>query len=92
MEVRVIGSLTSGQQFYGTDTIKPTANYLKHLGSLAVRWLQTGYGKPDWCEGTGTNRDSFVNLLDFAGIDGGCLEAVGQRIKTSSKAYKTKQD
>ncbi|MHC4648485.1 MAG: hypothetical protein ACYTBJ_23750, partial [Planctomycetota bacterium] len=44
MEVTVVGSLSSGQQFYGTDTIKITTNFLKYLGTLASRWLEGGCG------------------------------------------------
>jgi hypothetical protein len=76
MVVRVVGSLTSGQQFYGTDTIKITSNYLKYLGTLASRWLQTGCGKPDWCSGLDLNQDSSVNFVDLALFDGCCIEVV----------------
>ncbi|MHC4499536.1 MAG: DUF1565 domain-containing protein, partial [Planctomycetota bacterium] len=40
IEVTVTGSFTSGQQFYGTDTIKITHNYLEYLGVLAAHWLE----------------------------------------------------
>jgi hypothetical protein len=76
MEVTVVGSLTSGQQFYGTDTIKITSNYLKYLGTLASRWLDTGCANPDWCSGLGLDQDSSVNFVDLALFDACCIEVV----------------
>ncbi|MHC4501237.1 MAG: choice-of-anchor Q domain-containing protein, partial [Planctomycetota bacterium] len=40
VEVTVTGSFMSGQQFYGTDTIKITHDYFKYLGVLAAHWLE----------------------------------------------------
>ncbi|MHC4659151.1 MAG: M26 family metallopeptidase [Planctomycetota bacterium] len=76
MEVRVVGLLTSGQQFYGTDTIKIVTNSLKYVASLASRWLEANCGKPDWCAGMDLNQDSKVNFLDYALFDGCCIEVV----------------
>jgi hypothetical protein len=76
MEVRVVSSLTSGQQFYGTDTIKITSNYLKYLGTLASRWLEAGCGKPDWCNGLDLDQDSEVDFADYALFDACCIEVV----------------
>jgi parallel beta-helix repeat protein len=78
MEVKVAGSLTSGRQFYGTDTIKITTNYLKYLGTLASRWLEAGCADPDWCTGLDLNHDSMVNLVDLALFDGCCIEVIRQ--------------
>ncbi len=75
-EVRVVGSLTSGQQFYGTDTIKITNNAFKHLGILSSRWLEAGCDKPDWCSGLDLNQDSLVNFIDLALFDTCCIEVV----------------
>ncbi|MHC4620806.1 MAG: right-handed parallel beta-helix repeat-containing protein [Planctomycetota bacterium] len=66
LEVTVAGSLTTGQLFCGTDTIKITANYLKYLADLAFHWLRTDCGKPDWCAGLDLDRNSIVNFVDFA--------------------------
>ena len=76
MEVTVAGSLTSGQQFYGTDTIKITTNYFEYLAVLASHWLEAGCGKPDWCGGADLDQDSLVNFSDFALFDGCCIEVV----------------
>ncbi|MHC4498919.1 MAG: right-handed parallel beta-helix repeat-containing protein [Planctomycetota bacterium] len=78
IEVTVTGSFTSGQQFYGTDTIKITHNYLEYLEVLAVHWLEAGCGKPDWCEGADLDEDSVVNFVDFALFDGCCIEVTGE--------------
>jgi predicted outer membrane repeat protein len=78
IEVTVVGSFTSGQQFYGTDTIKVTTSYLKHLGILASYWLEQECDKPDWCEGTDLDQDSVVDFVDLALFDGCCIEVVGE--------------
>jgi predicted outer membrane repeat protein len=78
MEVRVTGSLTTGQQFYGTDTIRITTNYLKYLGTLASRWLEAGCGKPDWCSGLDLDQNSAVDFVDYALFDGCCIEVIRQ--------------
>jgi hypothetical protein len=76
IEVMVIGSFTSGQQFFGTDTIKVTTNYFKHLGVLASYWLEAECDKPDWCEGADLDQDSGVDFVDLALYDGCCIEVV----------------
>jgi hypothetical protein len=76
MEVMVVGSLTSGQQFYGTDTIKITTNYFEYLAVLASHWLEADCGTPDWCGGADLDQDSLVNFVDFALFDGCCIEIV----------------
>jgi len=76
VEVRVVGWLISGQQFYWTDTTKITTNFLKHLGILASRWLDTGCGKPDWCGGCDLGRDSAVNFVDFTLFDGCYIKVI----------------
>ena len=76
MEVMVMGSLTSGQQFYGTDTIKITTDNLEYLSTLAAHWLEANCGKPDWCSGLDLNQDSAINFTDFALFDDCCIEVV----------------
>ncbi|MHC4213076.1 MAG: hypothetical protein ACYSWP_06865 [Planctomycetota bacterium] len=76
IEVRVVGSLTSAQQFYGTDTIKITNNAFKYLSILSSRWLETGCSKPDFCSDLDFNQDSVVNFSDFALFDGCFIEVV----------------
>ena len=75
-EVMVIGLLTSGQQFYGTDTIRITNNHIEYLAVLSSHWLQTDCGPPDWCNEADLNADSVVNFVDFAMLDGCCIEVV----------------
>ncbi|MHC4396915.1 MAG: hypothetical protein ACYS1A_14810 [Planctomycetota bacterium] len=69
VEVNVTGTLTTGQQFYGTDTIRITNNNLEYLTVLSSHWLRTDCGQPDWCSGADLNRDSVVNFVDFALLD-----------------------
>ncbi|MHC4621315.1 MAG: right-handed parallel beta-helix repeat-containing protein [Planctomycetota bacterium] len=75
-EVTVVGSFTTGQQFYGTETIRITTNYLKFLADLAFHWLQTDCGKPDWCGGVDLDQNSRVDFVDFALFDGCCIEVI----------------
>jgi hypothetical protein len=78
IEVTVVGSFTSGQQFFGTDTIKVTTSYFKHLGILAAYWLEQECDKPGWCEGADLDQDSVVDFVDLALFDGCCIEVVGE--------------
>ena len=74
--VVVIGRLTNGQYFYGTDTIRIKTNNLEYLAVLTSHWLEAGCVEPDWCEGADLNRDSVVDFIDFAFFDGCCLEFI----------------
>jgi hypothetical protein len=74
MEVRVVGSLTSGQQFYGTAAIKVIDKSWQTIESLASHWLRQDCGVPDWCDGLDLNRDSTVNFMDFAAFDACTIE------------------
>jgi len=74
VEVTVTGSLTTGQLFYGTDTISIASSYLKYLADLASYWLRGDCDKPDWCGGLDLDRNSVVNFVDFALSDGCCIE------------------
>jgi hypothetical protein len=76
VEVTVLGTLTSGRQFYGTDTIKIIDHHFECLAVFASYWLQTECGKPDWCGGFDLNEDSVVNFLDFAMFDACCIEII----------------
>jgi len=73
-EVTVIGRLTSGQYFCGSDTIRIINNKLGYVGALASYWLQADCGPPDWCGGLDVDQDSVVDWLDFAMSDGCCIE------------------
>lgn len=78
IEVTVTGAFVDGGQFYGTDTIRITSNYIEHLAGLASRWLEDDCDKPDWCDGLDINEDSVVNLVDFALLDGCFFEVVSE--------------
>ncbi len=75
-DIVVIAQLTTGQYFYGTDTIRIKTNNLKYLAVLTSHWLAGDCGEPDWCAGADLNRDSVVDFIDFAFFDGCCLEFI----------------
>ncbi|MHC4489528.1 MAG: GLUG motif-containing protein [Planctomycetota bacterium] len=52
----VAGFLTDGNIFLGTSKIR----------IMASCWLQGDCVHPSWCDGIDMNRDSLVNLLDYA--------------------------
>ena len=64
--ITVRGSFTSGQYFYGMDTIKLINNNFERLGLLSSQWLRADCSEPDWCEGADIDQDSEVNFNDFA--------------------------
>ncbi len=74
IEVRVIGSFTNGEYFYGTDTIRIVNGGLKYVAVLASHWLEAGCGAPDWCGGADADRDSAVDFVDFALFDDCCIK------------------
>ncbi len=74
IELKVTGSLTTGQQFYGTDIIKITDRAFEYLGLFVSYWLEADCIEPDWCGGADLNEDSVVNFLDFALLDRCCIE------------------
>jgi hypothetical protein len=78
VEVTVVGLLTTGQYFYGTDTIKIINKSLEYLGVLTSHWLEAGCGAPDWCGGVDLDHNSLVDLVDFAMFDGCCIEVIRQ--------------
>jgi predicted outer membrane repeat protein len=78
VDVTVVGLLTTGQYFYGTDTIKIINKTFEYLGVLASHWLEAGCGAPDWCGGVDLDHNSLVDLVDFAMFDGCCIEVIRQ--------------
>ncbi len=62
----VAGFLTDGNIFLGTSTVRMIAPGLKEIEELALYWLNADCDQPDWCDGIDLNRDSMVNLLDYA--------------------------
>ena len=75
-DIVVIARLTTGQYFYGTDTIRIKTNNLEYLAVLTSYWLEADCGEPDWCEGSDINQDGTVDFIDFAFFDGCCLEFI----------------
>jgi len=75
-DIVVIARLTTGQYFYGTDTIRIKTNNLNYLSVLTSHWLAADCGEPDWCEGSDINQDGTVDFIDFAFFDGCCLEFI----------------
>jgi predicted outer membrane repeat protein len=74
-EISVVGYLTSGRKFLGTDTIKILTNKVKHLAVLAANWLSV-CGAPEWCNGADLDQDTVVNFVDVALLDGCCFEVI----------------
>jgi hypothetical protein len=62
----VIGWLTNGVRFYGKVGIRIITPGLKDIEELALYWLNADCVQPDFCDGIDMNRDSMVNLLDYA--------------------------
>ena len=62
----VAGFLTDGNIFLGTSTVRMITPGLKEIEELALYWLNADCNQPDWCDGIDMNRDSMVNLLDYA--------------------------
>jgi hypothetical protein len=74
IELTVTGSLTNGQSFYSTDTIRIINNNLQCLTLFASNWLRGDCRHPDWCSGTDFDQSLGVDLLDFALLDCCCIE------------------
>jgi hypothetical protein len=73
-EVTVTGLLINGQPFYGTDTIRIISNKLAYITVVASHWLETNCGQPDWCNGLDLDQNSTVDFMDFALLDGCCIQ------------------
>ena len=72
MELIIRGRFTSGQYFYGSDSVKITSNHLEFLAVLSQHWLETGCDQANWCKGADLNQDNTVNLIDL-GLYEDCL-------------------
>ncbi|MHC4721149.1 MAG: S8 family serine peptidase [Planctomycetota bacterium] len=77
-EIVIVALLTSGQYFYGTDTIRITIHGLQHVAVLASYWLESDCDVPDWCGDSDLNQDSVVNFVDFSLLNGCCIEIPGR--------------
>ncbi len=73
-EVTVTGGLTSGQYFYGTDTIRIISNKLEYIAVFASYWLNTDCSRPDWCGGLDLDQDSRIDFVDFVLAESCCIE------------------
>ncbi len=62
----VAGFLTDGNIFLGTSTVRMITPGLKDIAELSLYWLNADCVHPDFCNGIDMNRDSMVNLLDYA--------------------------
>jgi hypothetical protein len=65
-ELTVAGFLTDGNIFLGTSTVRIIHPGMKVIEDLAWYWLNADCVHPDFCDGIDMNRDSLVNLLDYA--------------------------
>jgi hypothetical protein len=65
-ELTVAGFLADGNIFLGTSTFKIIHPGMKVIEELANCWLQLDCVHTTWCDGIDVNRDSLVNLLDYA--------------------------
>ncbi len=75
-EVTVTSRLIDGRYLYGTDIIRIIRNKLEYIDFVASRWLETNCGGPDWCGGLDVDWDSVVDFVDFALLDGCCIEII----------------
>ncbi|MHC4309621.1 MAG: GLUG motif-containing protein, partial [Planctomycetota bacterium] len=62
----VAGFLADGNIFLGSSKVRITHPGMNVIEELASYWLQTDCVHPDFCNGIDMNRDSIVNLLDYA--------------------------
>jgi hypothetical protein len=65
-ELTVAGFLADGNIFLGTSTVKIIHPGMKVIEELAWYWLNADCIHPDFCDGIDMNRDSLVNLPDYA--------------------------
>jgi hypothetical protein len=65
-ELTVVGFLTDGNIFLGTSTVRINHPGMKVIEELAWYWLNADCVHPDFCNDIDMNRDSLVNLLDYA--------------------------
>jgi probable HAF family extracellular repeat protein len=72
--ITIRGSSTSGQYFYGMDTIKLIDNGFDCLAFLSSNWLESECGEPGWCQDADIDQDSEVNFKDFSFLASHWLE------------------
>ncbi|MHC4461103.1 MAG: GLUG motif-containing protein, partial [Planctomycetota bacterium] len=74
----VVGFLTDGNIFLGTSTVRMITPGLKDIEELSLYWLNADCVQPDFCDGVDMNRDSLVNLLDYALLQNNQVEFVSE--------------
>ena len=74
----VAGFLTDGNIFLGTSKVRMITPGLKEIEELALYWLNADCVQPDFCDGVDLNRDSLVNLLDYALLQNSQVEFVSE--------------
>jgi hypothetical protein len=62
----VAAFLADGNIFLGTSNVRIIHPGMKVIEELAWYWLNADCAHPDFCDGIDMNRDSLVNLLDYA--------------------------
>jgi hypothetical protein len=65
-EFKVAGFLADGNIFLGTSNIRIIHPGMKVIEDLAWYWLNPDCVHPDFCNEIDMNKDSIVNLLDYA--------------------------
>ncbi len=74
----VAGFLTDGNIFLGTSTVRIIHPSMKVIEELAFYWLNADCVQPDFCDRIDMNRDSLVNLLDYALLQNNQVEFVSE--------------
>ncbi len=62
----VVGFLNDGNIFLGTSKVKIIHPGMKVINKLKWHWLNEDCDHPGFCDGVDVNRNSLVNLLDYA--------------------------
>ena len=70
--------LADGNIYLGTSSVRIITPGLKELVDLSTYWLQEGCKKPSFCDGHDLNRDSVVDLLDFALLWNSSVEFINE--------------
>jgi hypothetical protein len=65
-ELTVVGFLADGNIFLGTSAVRINHPGMKVIEDLAMYWLNEDCVHPDFCNEIDMNRDSLVNLMDYA--------------------------
>jgi len=72
------GSFQGVVTVQGLDTIRITPNAFEYVADFALHWLESNCADPDWCDQFDLDRNSVVNLVDFASLHTCRIEVVEQ--------------